>query len=158
MNAMETTPASSDERVMGALAHFFGFIAALLIWATQKDKSRFVRFQALQALAFDAVLTVASMVLSICMVGLIFAGMLAVAISAAQAPSSPNSFLPISMASTVFPMSMLACFMPFTLAALLIRTIAAVSVASGRDFRYPVIAKWVDGFLGGAPGREIGRG
>jgi len=36
----ETVNTTSDERVMAALSHFFGLIAAVIVWATQKDRSR----------------------------------------------------------------------------------------------------------------------
>lgn len=59
----EHTPAagepSQDERVMSALAHgaaiiyFMGLIAPIVIWATQREKSAYVRFQALQAVAYQ---------------------------------------------------------------------------------------------------------
>ena len=47
MTTSEMTEISSDDRIMAALAHFLGLFGALIIWATQKDKSRFVKFQAL---------------------------------------------------------------------------------------------------------------
>ncbi len=147
---MTTSPmveTTSDERVMAALAHFFGVIAALLVWATQKDKSRFVRFQALQALAFDALLIVVNLVLLMCAMIIGMAGALAAGFSLAQASNSPDSFLPMTMVTALFPMGMFLCIMPAALAALVIRIIAAVSVASGRDFRYPFIASRVDAFL-----------
>jgi uncharacterized Tic20 family protein len=138
---------TSDERVMGGLAHFFGLIAALIVWATQKDKSRFLRFQALQAMAFDAVLVVASMILTMCMLPVSLAGGMALFFTTSQAAPSPDSLFPVTMAAMLWPMSMFLCIMPFALRALLIRTIAAVSVASGRDFRYPWIAARVGAFL-----------
>ncbi len=58
---MTDTPApSQDERVMAALAHgtsilfFLGLISPIIIWITQKDKSEYLRFQALQAIALQA--------------------------------------------------------------------------------------------------------
>ncbi len=50
---------SSDERVMAALCHasivlsLIGLVVPIVMWATQKDKSRYVAFQALQAVAFQ---------------------------------------------------------------------------------------------------------
>ena len=68
MTADSTTPVTtSDERVMAALAHFFGLIAALIVWVLNKDKSRFVRFQALQALALDGLWMVLSLGLTTCL-------------------------------------------------------------------------------------------
>ena len=58
MNTLENIPPTSDEKMMGALAHVFGPLAAIIVWAIQKEKSRFVKFQALQALAFDMIVAV----------------------------------------------------------------------------------------------------
>lgn len=50
----ETT---SDERLFGMLSHLSvflgGIILPIIIWATQKDKSKFVRFHSLQAIFFQ---------------------------------------------------------------------------------------------------------
>jgi uncharacterized Tic20 family protein len=52
-------PTQPDERVMAGLSHISvlmpvtGVILPLIIWVTQKDKSRFVHFQALQAIAYQ---------------------------------------------------------------------------------------------------------
>lgn len=152
MTTDETDVTTSDERVMGALAHFFGLLTALLVWTTQKDKSRFLRFQSLQALAFDALLMVVSLVLTMCMMGIMVIGALALGFSAAQGSSLPDSIIPFGMATMLFPFGMFLCIMPVSLAALLVRTIAAASVANGRDFRYPWIASLVDRFLAGTSG------
>ncbi len=151
MSQAETIQPTSDERVMAALSHFFGLIAALIIWATQKDKSRFLRFQSLQAMAFDAVLMIVFLVMTVCLMGVTFIGVLAAVYSAAQFTGSPDSFFPLGLGSMLLPLAMYFFIMPVSLAALLVRTIAAVSVASGHDFRYPLIAGRVEAFLA-APG------
>ncbi len=74
MNEETGLSPNSDERMMAALAHFFGTIGALIIWVIQKDKSRFVRFQAVQALAFDFAVMLFTIVLSGCLVGVMFIG------------------------------------------------------------------------------------
>lgn len=57
-----TNPApNQDERIMAALAHgsiilpLWGVIGPIIVWVTQKEKSAYLRFQALQAIAFHAV-------------------------------------------------------------------------------------------------------
>jgi hypothetical protein len=50
---------NQEEKVMAALAHIaillplMGLVAPIVIWATQKDKSAYVNFQALQAVAYQ---------------------------------------------------------------------------------------------------------
>src|SRR4030066_2593602 len=63
---------TSDESIMAAISHFFGFLVALIVWVTQKDKSRFVRFQAIQAMAFDLVVSVITFLIVGCMMVMIF--------------------------------------------------------------------------------------
>jgi uncharacterized Tic20 family protein len=49
---------SQDERIMAALSHIsivlplIGVLCPILIWVTQKEKSKFVAYQALQALIY----------------------------------------------------------------------------------------------------------
>jgi uncharacterized protein len=56
---------SQNDKIMAALAHisavlpFMGVIAPIVIWATQKDKSEYVAFQAIQAVAYQLVMILA---------------------------------------------------------------------------------------------------
>ena len=56
------TEPTSDERLLGMLAHlsifFGGIILPLILWATQKDKSKFVTYNSLLALFFHITYTV----------------------------------------------------------------------------------------------------
>ena len=60
----ETQPTQND-RIMAALAHtaailpMWGIVAAIVIWVTQKDKSEYVGFQALQAIAYQLIMVLA---------------------------------------------------------------------------------------------------
>ena len=51
----------SDERLWSSLAHagtiFFGFVPALIIWLTQKEKSAFVETESKEALNFGILIT-----------------------------------------------------------------------------------------------------
>jgi uncharacterized membrane protein len=62
---------SSDKNFLAAISHFFGFLVALIVWLLQKEKLPFVRFQAVQAMAFDAVVSVIMILAVICMIGMI---------------------------------------------------------------------------------------
>lgn len=56
---------SQNDKIMAALAHvsailpFMGVIAPIIIWATQKDKSEYVAFQALPAVAYQLLMILA---------------------------------------------------------------------------------------------------
>jgi uncharacterized Tic20 family protein len=63
---------SNDERTLAALAHasivlnsagLVGLVAAAVIWATQRERSAYVRGHALQALVYQGVVLVLSLVL-----------------------------------------------------------------------------------------------
>ncbi len=146
MTLGEQVETTSDERVMGALSHFFGLIAALIVWATQKDKSRFLRFQALQAMAFDMVFIALYVILMLCAVGVVFVTIIAGAWFTTQA-TPPDNLFPALELGLLAPWGLFICIMPLLLVVMLIRIIAAVSVATGHDFRYPLIGAWVDNFL-----------
>jgi uncharacterized Tic20 family protein len=63
---------TQDERVMAAISHAsivaggFGIVAAVVIWLLQKEKSSYVRFQALQATAYQFGGTLASLLTWAC--------------------------------------------------------------------------------------------
>ena len=142
-----TTP-SSDEQMLSALAHFFGTIAALIIWVTQKDKSRFVRFQAVQALAFDFVVMLLMMVLFACMFGAMFIGILGmILVPLSSSNPSPENVAPFMVFPFIsFPL-MSTCIFPFSFAILIARIVAVVSVLSGKNFHYPILGIRVERFL-----------
>jgi len=138
---------SSDERMMAALAHIFGAIAALIIWAIQKDKSRFVRFQAAQALAFDFAVMLLMGVLFFCLFGVMFIGMFGTMFTALNNTSSPESFSWFMILPMMFPFLMSTCILPFSLALLVARVVATISVLSGNNFHYPFLGARVEKFL-----------
>lgn len=62
-NSPQTT--DQNEHILAALSHatvlipLMGVIAPIVIWATQKDKSEFVAFQALQAIIYQFLMIIA---------------------------------------------------------------------------------------------------
>ncbi len=147
MTTAESSSSTSDERSMAALAHFFGLIAALIVWAVQKDKSPFVRFQSLQSLAFEAIAILVNMVLMICLFGVMFVGAFGILFASINSASSPDNVDPLFVLPMMFPFATFSCFIPMTLVYFIVRLIATVSVASGHDFRYPWLGKWLEKFL-----------
>lgn len=148
MNQPKTVETTSDDRVLAALAYFFGIFGALIIWAVRRDKSRFVSFHSLQALAFEGVVMVLSFGLSLCVTGAMFLGMALTMGVAVSQNSSPDAGNPYFLLSSLLPFGMFACMMPFFLLLLGIRLFAAASVASGRDIHFPWLGKRVEAFLG----------
>ncbi len=146
MTAESSSP-TPDERAMAAVAHFFGLIAALIVWAVQKDKSPFVRFQALQSLAFEAIAISVNMILMICLMGVMFIGTFGILFASINSTASPDNISPLFLMPMMFLFTTFSCFIPMALIYFIVRLIATVSVASGRDFRYPWLGKWLEKFL-----------
>lgn len=138
---------SSNERLLSAAAHFFGFLAALVVWILQKDKSKYVRFQAVQALAFDFAAMILGVIVSICVIGVIFVGIAGSVVAVANS-ASPDEMAPIFMMPFMFPFVIFVCVLPFSLVLLILRTFAAASVLAGKDFRYPILGNSVEKFFG----------
>lgn len=134
------SPYTSDERTWAALAHasallnFFvaglgGPIGALVIWLTQKDKSRWVGFHALQSLVFQTALFLATVV---------FVGVIWVL-------GFAFSFVTIGFGTVIAVPIMIASF--FVAAALMLGGLGyslygAYQVYEGREFRYFWIGDW----------------
>jgi uncharacterized Tic20 family protein len=148
MSTSSEAPITSDEKLMGAVAHFFGPLVAIIVWITQKEKSRFVKFQALQALTFDMALFLVMGVSSLCIFGAMFLGMFGTLWSTLNTSSSPEDiFALFFMAPFMFPFLMFACILPFSLGITVVRLIASVSILNGRNYQYPWLGKWVENFL-----------
>lgn len=139
---------TSDEKLMGAVAHLFGPFAATIVWAIQKDKSRFAKFQALQALAFDAVAMVAMIACFACTFGVMFLGMSGLILTGLESSSSsPEEIGVLFAAPFLFPFMIFAAVFPFSLLLLILRLIAAVSILRGRHYYCPVLGNWLQNFL-----------
>lgn len=63
---------AQDDKIMAALGHatiiwpVMGMIAPLIIWATQRERSPYVAFQALQAAVYHMTLILAGLVCGVC--------------------------------------------------------------------------------------------
>ena len=143
----EPNVTTSDERMLAGLAHLFGVLGALIIWATQKDTSRFVRFQAVQALAFDFAGMLFMMILFACVFGVMFIGMLGMILVPLSSNTSHENAAPFMVFSFMSFSMMFACIYPFSLAFLIARIVATISVLSGKNFHYPILGTRVEQFL-----------
>jgi uncharacterized membrane protein len=149
---VSNTPSqSSDERTLAGLSHFFGWIVALIVLAVGQSKSRFVRFQAVQALLFSLTSMLVYLVAAVCLSTLLVVGIATGVVSAALAQetgSDPGIGIYLAM---LLPMSfwmVSPIFMLIALCEFIIRLFAAVSVLSGKEFRYPVLGGWAERLIG----------
>jgi uncharacterized Tic20 family protein len=151
MTAQPATEPTSDERLMAALAHFFGLVVALIIWLTQKDKSRFVRFQAMQAVAFDVAVVVIIFVMVGCLAAFIIGGAaLGTAGAAAAASAGDDGSLAGLFLSLTFAIPFIGNCVIILLALGLVvaRIIAAVNVFQGKNYHHPWLGAQVEKMLG----------
>jgi uncharacterized Tic20 family protein len=147
---LETILPTSDERMMGALAHFFGILGSSIIYMIQKDKSRFVRFQAAQALAFDFITVFFMFVSFFCVFGVMFLGMFGTMFTTLSSTSpSSTDFSWLMMFPALFPFGMVTCIFPFSIALFIARIVAAISVLNGSNFHYPWLGTKIETFLAG---------
>lgn len=138
-----STLSTQDERIFAALSHvsillpMIGIIAPIVIWITQKERSRFVAFQSLQAIAYQLLLIVIWFGGMACYMGsffLTFFGTMATDMIGSGGPPLAF-FLPF-----VVMFGMLAVMGIFVIYGI----VAAVLTFQGKDFRYLLIGPWVE--------------
>lgn len=146
--AMEQNAMQRDERILAALAHgsillgiftngVGGIAAALVIWLTQKEKSAYVRFQALQALVYQALIFVVTMGLWFCW------GMSWLVLLMPPLIANPDAYQNAPPPGLWAGLSLMSVPVCIGLITLLYGLWGAVRCLSGRDFRYLGIGNWV---------------
>ena len=143
---MSDTEPNREDRTMAALAHGsvalfgMGVIAAVAIWISQKEKSPYVAFQALQATVYQAVGVLVSMVSWCCWTGLYFLSFIPF-MTAADLSGDPPAIFFLSMALMVVPLALMGLW-------ILGGLWGAVRTLQGRDFRYlvigPALERWLE--------------
>ena len=142
---------SQDERIMAALGHAtviwptMGLIAPLVIWGTQREKSPFVYFQALQAAAYQFILILGGLVAGVCYM-CSFLGFPATSLLSAPFDEGAAVCFPLLTFSCSF--GILFLFLLAWLAYVGYGLFGAVSVLQGNDFRYVALGAWLERYLG----------
>jgi uncharacterized Tic20 family protein len=125
-----------EDRILAALSHvsvivyFMGQIVPIVIWATHKDRSKYVRFQALQAAVFQLTLILVFMVGMFAYMGSFFVMMF---LGVAGGGEGAMSIL------FIIPFGIMALIMLAYLVFIVYGVYGAYSTYHGRDFRYAVI-------------------
>jgi uncharacterized Tic20 family protein len=146
----ESSVSTQDERVLAAVAHATivfsaaGLIGPLVIWGTQREKSPFLAFQALQAAAYQFLLLIAGLLAAV----LYMCTFLCVPLSALlSTPLDEGAavcfpFLTFSCTCGVLFLLMLAylAYMGYGL-------FGAASVLQGTDFRYVWLGTWLERYV-----------
>jgi uncharacterized Tic20 family protein len=136
-----------DERILAALAHgaillpIYGIIIPAIIWITQKEKSRYVSFQSLQALVFHLTLIFLYMIGMLCyfvsFFGM-FGGMF-------LAEGSSNEWM--AVLPSLFPFAVLGGFACVGVFFVIYGAVGAILSLVGKDFRYVLIGNFVESRL-----------
>ena len=142
---IKPTPPTQNDRIMAALAHLCvilpmtGIIGSIVIWATQRDKSQFVAFQALQAIVYHLLSILAWFAGSACYACSFFA--LVLPFSGWSDSDGLYSFLSLT------PFVVFGLLAIVFIVYILYGIVAAVLVLQGKDFRYIFIGNWLERYL-----------
>ena len=128
---------SKDERLMSLLSHIsilipnIGILAPIIIWVTNKDKSRFVRFHSLQAIFFQLIFFVLMMLF-------IFVGVILMLAAIPWFDLSSNA-----EPGALFFISMVFMFMYFPLWLIfgIYAVVASVKSYRAKVFKYAIIGR-----------------
>ncbi len=142
---------TQDEGLLAGIAHLFGWLVALIVWATQKDKSRYVRFQSIQAMAYDVIVYVVLLSIIIVIV-LLAVGIVAVGVGDIAVFGSQNNPAALPVRSvvaflTATPLLLACVLLPAIIITFVIRLIATIQTIQGKNFYYPWLGKWVESKL-----------
>lgn len=135
---------SSDERTLAALAHasivtnglsLIGLIGAAMIWATQRERSAYVRGHAIQALVFQGMVFVIALVLLLSWGLCVALSLLPIALRPELYPAGnlPGPFW-LALSGMILPIL-------FGLAASLYGLFGAFQVYRGKPFFYPIVGR-----------------
>ncbi|MBN2501066.1 MAG: DUF4870 domain-containing protein [Anaerolineales bacterium] len=125
-------PKSLEDKILAAISHFFNVIVAIIVWAVQKDKSKYVRFQAIQAAAYHILISIINAIIFT----VAFAYIFTIIFKSESLVIREDSLWKIA-----------SPFLLYILVLWLTRLIATICVLRGKDFRYPWLGKRVEKFL-----------
>jgi len=147
---ISTSEPTQNDKIMAALAHvsamlpMMGVIAPIIIWATQKDKSEYVAFQALQAIVYQLLMIFAWFVGMGCYMLSAFSTILTIPLTSGY-ESNPESLLP--MLGFIFPLFIFGVIFIGGVIFVIYGVVGAVMTFQGKDFRYAVIGNRLTKYL-----------
>jgi len=135
-----------NDKIMAALAHisavlpFMGVIAPIIIWATQKDKSEYVAFQALQAVAYQLLMVLAWFI----GMGCYMLSFLSIFLTIPFSGTGGETNLPISF---IAPFIIFGAIFVGGAILIIYGIIGAINAFQGRNFRYLIIGNRLANYL-----------
>jgi uncharacterized Tic20 family protein len=145
---------TQDERIIAGIAHialiapFADILAALLIWLTQRGKSPYVHFQALQALMFQ-LLKMACLFVGMFIYMVVFLLMFILMFIAGGIGSVSENGQGTSLVGLLFLIPFFLAFFTIILtgivqfAFLIYGVVGGVLTFTGKDFRYIWLGNWI---------------
>ncbi len=150
MDHLEADTPAQDERIMAALSHitalipFMGVIAPIVIWATQKEKSQYVRSQSLQALVYQLINVVIVILGYACYFVGLFGSIMIMAV-AGSSGRVEEEVLPMLM--MVIPFGVFMLLGLFEIFFMLYAVVAAVMSLQGKPFQYILIGSRIQRYM-----------
>ncbi|HJY64428.1 MAG TPA: DUF4870 domain-containing protein [Ignavibacteria bacterium] len=127
----------SDERMLALFSHlslfFGGILLPIIFWATNKDKSKFVTFHALQSLWFH----VAYVVLIIILAVVVLVGGMGISLAFSGGSNDPPIFLFIAI------IAFYAILFAFIFGGIGLSVYMGIKSYKGNFVKYPIIGKMV---------------
>ena len=122
-----------------------GVIAPIVIWATQKDKSEFVAFQALQAIAYQLLMVVAWFVGMGCYMLSFFATFLTLPFAGGGSERTPGS--PFFMVGFLIPFIIFGLIFVGGAIFIVYGIVGAIMTFQGKNFRYIILGQRLASYL-----------
>lgn len=141
----ETLASQGEDRLVAALCHlgafvsFFGILVALIVWLTQKARSRWLGFQALQALFFQGIAFGLYYLAGVMMAAAYFVFIMPLIVFSETGWGDRVPYLLVPFLFVFFGMILL--MLAATFVYYLLAVLAGVNTLRGKDYRYPLIGK-----------------
>jgi uncharacterized Tic20 family protein len=151
MQTTDTFLPTQDERIMAGLAHIacllpmMGAIAPIVIWVTQKEKSKFVAFQALQALAYQLSMVVAWILGMACYMLSFFSIFFGEIFTTSLRQADSQN--PLAMIFFMAPFLVFGSLLLGMFVFVIYGIVGAVLAFQGKPFRYLLIGRLLEKFL-----------
>jgi uncharacterized Tic20 family protein len=142
---LETWPVQ-DERIMAAVSHAsiiaggFGIVAAAVIWLMQREKSSYVSLQSLQALAYQFIGMLVTLILWACWGCFYGLSLIPMMKNPQEYEDAPPPIFWISLASTAIPLVIMGLWWLYGL-------YGGLRTLQGRDFHYSILGSMVERYI-----------
>jgi len=153
MNTSSSNLPTQDERVMAALAHLtailplLGILAPIVIWVTQRQKSPYVAFQALQAIAHQVIMILVWFLGMGCYMCSFFGMFFSIPFIESSSRPSATPEMPFFGIPFFAPFAAMGLMLFSEFILVIYGLIGSVLTIQGKNFRYWLIGQRVERFM-----------